>query len=233
MADDKGSYGPSAISPGRGETVRNALIVQGGWEGHEPKEVAEILAQALRENGFEVEVSDSLDVLKDQGKLQGLDLIIPVWTMGTITPDQLQPLLEAVRNGTGIAGVHGGMGDAFRDQTEYHYMVGGQWVAHPGGDGVSYQVHITDAPSSITEGLQDFAVTSEHYYMHVDPGNTVLATTRFGDVVMPVAWTKTYGQGRVFYCSLGHSADVVRRPEVLTMVTRGMIWAAEGKALAS
>ena len=207
--------------------VKRALIVQGGWEGHEPREVAEILAQALRENGFQVEISDTLDVFKEKD-LKRLDLIVPIWTMGHIEPDQLNPLLEAVRNGTGIAGVHGGMADAFRDQPEYQYMVGGQWVAHPGGDGVTYEVNITDVPSPITEGLKDFTVTSEHYYMHVDPGNTVLATTRFGDVVMPVAWTKRYGKGRVFYCSLGHSADIIRQPEVLTLVTRGMIWAAGG-----
>lgn len=212
--------------------MKRALIVQGGWEGHEPKEIAEILAQALEENGFQVEVSDTLDSFKDQEKLEKLDLIVPIWTMGTIEPNQLNPLLEAVRKGAGIAGVHGGMADAFRNETEYQYMVGGQWVAHPGGDGVTYEVNITDVSSPITEGLKDFTVTSEHYYMHVDPGNTVLATTRFGDVVMPVAWTKMYGQGRVFYCSLGHSGSVVRRPEILTMVTRGMVWAAEGKALA-
>ena len=213
--------------------MKKALIVQGGWEGHEPRGVAEILAQALRENGFQVEASDTLDAFKDQEKLKKLDLIVPIWTMGTIEPDQLNPLLEAVRKGTGTAGVHGGMADAFRDQPEYQYMVGGQWVAHPGGDEVTYEVNITDVPSPITEGIKDFTVTSEHYYMHMDPGNTVLATTRFGDVMMPVAWTKMYGKGRVFYCSLGHSASIVRQPEVLTMVTRGMIWAAEGKALAS
>jgi len=206
--------------------MKKALIVQGGWEGHEPKEVAEILAKALRENGFQVEVSDTLDTFKEQEKLKKLDLIVPIWTMGTIEPDQLNPLLEAVRKGTGIAGVHGGMADAFRDQPEYQYMVGGQWVAHPGGDEVTYEVNITDVPSPITEGIKDFTVTSEHYYMHMDPGNTVLATTRFGDVMMPVAWTKMYGKGRVFCCSLGHSASIVRQPEVLTMVIRGMIWAA-------
>ena len=207
--------------------MKTALIVQGGWEGHEPKEVSDILATALRENAFEVEVSDTLDAFKDQAKLEPLNLVVPVWTMGEITGEQLNPLLQAVRNGTGIAGVHGGMGDAFRTQTEYQFMAGGQWVAHPGGAGVTYQVHIEDVPSPITKGLSDFSVTSEQYYMHVDPGNTVLCTTRFGDVVMPVTWTKMYGKGRVFYCSLGHSASVAGQPEVLTMVTRGMLWAAE------
>jgi len=208
--------------------MKRALIVQGGWQGHEPKQVAEVLARALRENGFEVEVFDTLDSFKDEERLRSLDLIVPEWTMGAIEREQLLPLLAAVRSGVGIAGVHGGMGDAFRYETEYQYMVGGQWVAHPGGDGVEYEVHIEDVPSPITEGLDDFSVCSEHYYMHVDPGNQVLATTRFGDVIMPVAWTKMYGRGRVFYCSLGHVAQVFdQAPEILTLVTRGMLWAAK------
>jgi len=211
--------------------MKRALVVQGGWQGHEPQKVAEILTKALRENGFEVELSGTLDALGDEKKLKSLDLIVPEWTMGTIEREQLHPLLAAVKSGVGIAGVHGGMGDAFRYETEYQYMVGGQWVAHPGGDGIQYEVHIEDVPSPITEGLDDFPVCSEHYYMHVDPANQVLATTLFGDVVMPVAWTKMYGKGRVFYCSLGHVAQVFdQAPEILTMVTRGMLWAAEGKA---
>lgn len=207
--------------------MKTALIVQGGWDGHEPKQVSEVLAKALRKHAFKVEVSDTLDAFRDQAKLRQLDLIVPIWTAGSITGEQLTPLLEAVKSGTGIAGVHGGMGDAFREQPEYQFMVGGQWVAHPGGGGVTYPVHIEDVPSPVTAGLSDFSVTSEQYYMHVDPGNTVLCTTRFGDVVMPVTWTKRYGKGRVFYCSLGHDARVAAQPEVLTMVTRGMLWAAE------
>jgi uncharacterized protein len=210
--------------------MKKALVVQGGWQGHEPGPVSEILAQALRERGFEVEVSDSLDAFKDEAKLKELDLIVPLWTMGSITKEQLNPLLEAVRSGVGIAGVHGGMGDSFRQETEYQFMVGGQWVAHPGGDGIVYTVHIEDVDSPITEGMHDFEVSSEHYFMHVDPGNQVLATTRFGDTVMPVTWTKMYGKGRVFYCSLGHVAQVFEQdPQILEMVARGMVWAAEGK----
>ena len=214
--------------------MKKALVVQGGWEGHEPKGVSEILAGALTENGVEVTVSDTLDALKDEALMRDLDLIVPIWTMGDIQADQLTPMLDAVRGGVGIAGVHGGMGDAFRQETEYQYMVGGQWVAHPGGDGVTYTVEITDVPSPITEGLHDFTVSSEHYYMHSDPGNTVLAITRFGDTVMPVTWTKMYGKGRVFYSSLGHVAQVFDQdPQIVEMVTRGMVWAAEGKALAA
>lgn len=208
-----------------------ALLVYGGWDGHYPTEVGRILADALRGAGLDVEMADTLDALKDGEKLKGLDLIVPHWTMGNIEADQLNPMLEAVREaGVGIGGLHGGMGDAFREQTEYQYMVGGQWVAHPGGAGVTYAVNIADTDDPIVAGLSDFEVTSEQYYMHVDPAIQVLATTKFGDVVMPVTWTKHYGKGRVFYCSLGHTPDVAALPEVLGMVTRGMVWAAEGKA---
>lgn len=213
--------------------MKKALIVQGGWQGHEPKQVADILAKALRDNGFAVEMTDTLDALLDVTELKKLDLLIPEWTMGSITREQLTPMLEAIKSGVGIAGVHGGMGDAFRNETEFQYMVGGQWVAHPGGDGVKYLVHIVKPSDPIVAGLHDFMVSSEQYYMHVDPVNELLATTQFGDTVMPVTWKKTYGKGRVFYCSLGHVAQVFSQdPQILTMVTRGMLWAAEGKALA-
>ena len=210
--------------------MKQALIVQGGWDGHYPHETSQIMAEALRGEGFEVEVADTLDALRDVEALKRLSLIVPQWTMGHIQADQISPLLEAVRSGVGLAGIHGGMGDAFREQTEYQFAVGGQWVAHPGGI-VSYWVHIGDDPSPITAGLEGFEVTSEQYYMHVDPAIRALATTTFTGVapepvVMPVTWTKTYGEGRVFYCSLGHTPDVLAMPPVLTMVTRGMLWAA-------
>ena len=206
--------------------MKNALIVRGGWDGHEPIPVSEILGKALNEHGFKVHTKETLDAFKDESLMQDVDLIVPIWTMGAIEREQLTPLLDAVRGGAGIAGVHGGMGDAFRNETEYQFMVGGQWVAHPGGDGVHFTVHIDGKPHPITSGIEDFEVVSEHYYMHVDPANRVLATSRFGDAVMPDVWTKTYGEGRVFYCSMGHSAKVVAMPQVLTIVTRGMLWAA-------
>jgi len=206
--------------------MKQALIVWGGWDGHEPKQVTDILAGALREQGFNVTVRGTLDAFAEL-PLEEFDLLVPEWTMGSITREQLQPMLAAVQGGVGIAGVHGGMGDSFRQETEYQFMVGGQWVAHPGGDGVEYMVRIVDHDHVITKGLHDFGVSSEQYYMHVDPANHVLAVTDFGGVAVPVAWTKTYGKGRVFYCSLGHVAQVFEQdPQILEMVTRGMVWAA-------
>ena len=211
--------------------MKRALIVQGGWEGHEPKQVSAILADALTRNGFEVVVSDSLDSFKDVEYLRTFDLIVPEWTMGKIERDQLEGLLAAVKGGVGLAGLHGGLGDSFREATDYQFMVGGQWVAHPGNDGITYEVNICDIDDPLVEGLHDMTIVSEQYYMHVDPSNKVLMTTTFhtenGDVVMPVAWTRYFGEGRVFYCSLGHVAQVFDQdPQVLEIMTRGMLWAA-------
>lgn len=205
--------------------MKKALIVQGGWDGHKPKEISAILGAALRQNDFDVTISDTLDAYRDL-TLTDFDLIVPNWTMGTIKPEQLKPVLAAVESGVGLAGLHGGMCDSFRNETDWQFMTGGQWVAHPGNDAAHYSVLIDGVPSPITEGISAFEVTTEQYYMHVDPANTVLATTRFGETVMPVVWTKMWGKGRVFYSSLGHRPDVVEMTPVLTMMTRGMLWAA-------
>ncbi len=208
-----------------------ALMIHGGWQGHEPVQVCEILAGKLREHGFNVEVRDSLNAFLDKDLLQDLDLIVPLWTMGEISKNQWQALSEAVRDGVGIAGQHGGMGDAFRQNTDYQFMVGGQWVAHPGGV-IDYRVHIVDHADPITAGLDHFEMHSEQYYMHVDPSNHVLATTTFevNGCTMPVAWKRMWGKGRVFYSSLGHVAKDFDVPEALTIQTRGMLWAGAGRS---
>ncbi len=209
--------------------MTKALIVWGGWDGHQPEGVANLLGGSLRERGVDVTISDTLDAFKDNDLTQ-FDVIVPIWTMGTIAKEQLKPVLEAVKeHGVGIAGVHGGMCDAFRNETEWQYMTGGQWVAHPGNDGVEYTVELNPAePDPITAGITGpLNIKSEQYYMHIDPVIRVLATTTFPNgVKMPVVWTKMYGKGRVFYCSLGHHVDVLEPPAILEMVTRGLLWAA-------
>jgi len=209
-------------------------MVWGGWDGHEPKQCVDVFAPFLRGQGYDVRISDTLDVYLEADYLQSLSLIVPVWTMGEISGEQENGLLGAVESGVGIAGWHGGMADSFRNNTTYQFMVGGQWVAHPGGI-IDYTVQITNHTDPITAGLADFAMHSEQYYMHVDPCNEVLATTTFSGeytpwingCVMPAVWKRTWGQGRVFYTSLGHVAADFNVPEVKTIVERGMLWASK------
>ena len=215
--------------------MKSALLVWGGWDGHEPKQCVDVFAPFLQAQGFDVRIADTLDVYLETEYMQALSLVVPVWTMGSITGEQEKGLLDAVKAGVGIAGWHGGMGDSFRNNTEYQFMVGGQWVAHPGGL-VDYQVNIVNHDDPITAGLSDFAMHSEQYYLHTDPCNEVLATTTFtgehcawiAGCVMPVVWKRHWGAGRVFYTSLGHVAADFAVPEAKTIVERGMLWAARG-----
>lgn len=208
-------------------------MVWGGWSGHEPRQCVERFAPALREAGFDVDIADTLDVYLDRERMGSLSLIVPCWTMDTILPEQLDGLLSAVRAGVGIAGWHGGMADSFRQATDYQFMVGGQWVAHPGNI-IDYRVNVAKRDDPITAGIEDFNMRSEQYYLHTDPSNEVLATTTFSGeyapwiegTVMPVVWKRSWGQGRVFYSSLGHVASDFEVPQAYEITRRGLLWAA-------
>ena len=214
---------------------KKILFVWGGWMGHDPDKCRDLFVPWLESEGAQVKVSDTLDAYINND-LKQLDLIVQVWTMGQITGDQEKALEEAVKSGVGLAGWHGGLGDSFRNNTEYEFMVGGEWVAHPGGV-IDYRVNITDHKDPVTKGLEDFNMHSEQYYVHVDPNVKVLATTTFGDKyadwiggsVIPVAWKKLYGKGRVFYSSLGHVAADFKVIQALEIQKRGIRWASMSK----
>ena len=191
--------------------MKKALIVWGGWDGHDPEQGAHIIAEMLRGDGFEVQIETQTKAFLDPN-LKDFSLIVPIYTMSKIEKDECAALVAAVESGVGLGGYHGGMGDAFRDAVDYQFMVGGQWVAHP-GNVIDYRINVT-SHDPIVAGVADFDYTSEQYYMHTDPSNEVLATTTFSGghahwtkgVVMPVVWKKMYGKGRVFYSALGHKA---------------------------
>ena len=213
-----------------------ALIVWGGWSGHEPEQCAKIIEDMLEGDGFKVYVETTTEAFADPS-ISELSLIVPIITMAKIEKEEVQNLTKAVAGGVGLAGYHGGMCDAFRESVEYQFMCGGQWVAHP-GNVIDYRVDIVKPEDPICHGIRSFDYRSEQYYMHVDPTNEVLATTTFSGehlpwidgVVMPVAWKRRYGKGRVFYSSLGHVAKEFEVPEMRTILHRGMLWAARQKA---
>lgn len=227
----------AAVPLGARPPDRRALFVFGGWPGHDPHGFRDLMVPIMEQNGYAVTVADHLDVYTEASLLSSLDVIVQQWTMDEISQEQGDGLLNAVRNGVGLAGWHGGLSDSFRAHTDYQFMVGGQFVAHPGGP-IDYHVRITDREHPVTAGLSDFEMRStEQYYLHMDPAVHVLATTTFtdeyeagiGGVIMPVAWTKMWGRGRVFHHTIGHSVKDFDVPEVLEMTLRGIRWAADGQ----
>ena len=212
-----------------------AIITWGGWDGHEPDKVAALFAGVLRAEGMAVEVTDSLGCFDDAARLAAYDLIVPVWTMSKIAKEQAENVAAAVAGGVGMAGCHGGMCDSFREEVLWQFVTGSQWVAHPGNDAVNYWVRMV-SDDALVLGIEDFEVSTEQYYLHVDPGVKVLAVTDFpvfagphavnGTVAMPVAYTKGWGDGRVYYNSLGHKANVIDHGAAREMLRRGMVWAA-------
>ncbi len=215
--------------------MTRALVTWGGWEGHEPEKVGPMFADWLREGGMEVTLTDSLACFDDAEAVKGYDLIVPVWTMSKIEKQQALNVCAAVAAGTGIAGCHGGMCDAFRENVDWQFMTGAQWVAHPGNDGVEYAVRIT-SDDPLVAGVGDFTVKTEQYYLHIDPAVKVHAVCDFplvdgphavnGPVAMPVVFTKGYGAGRVYYNALGHQKNVIDHGPAAELMRRGLLWAA-------
>jgi type 1 glutamine amidotransferase len=211
--------------------VTTALVVRGGWVGHHPVEATDRYAEVLRRNGYQVTTSDTLDSYLDP-ELPSVDLIVQCWTMGTIRADQLAGLSAAIRAGTGFAGWHGGIIDAFRAEPAYSLITGGQFIHHPKGF-VDYQVRPVGT-HPVVAGLGTFAVHTEQYYVQVDPSIDVHAVTDFVDdpdvpgaagTTMPVAWTKRWGAGRVFVTTLGHRLADFDVPATHELITRGLAWA--------
>ena len=217
--------------------MKKALIVYGGWEGHYPTELSELFGSWLTEAGFSVTKSDTLDVFADESYLSGFDLLVPIWTMGELPDEYAKNVSKVVAAGCGMAGCHGGMCDSFRNNCEWQFITGAQWVAHPGNSDYEYEVNIKkSADSPLVAGISDFRVKSEQYYIHVDPAVHVLATTSFpvadgphaanGKVDVPVVFTKKWGKGKIYYNSLGHSPETFDIPEAKELMLRGLIWAA-------
>lgn len=229
---------------------KHVIYVHGGWKGHKPTESVDLFVPKLRAEGAIVHVSDSLGVYSNKELMRKADLIIQVWTMGKITKEQFNGLRSAVINGTGFSGWHGGMGDAFRSNIQYQFLVGGQFLFHPGGK-IDHSIKIYNKKDPITKGIKDFELKkTEQYYMLVDPNIEVLAISEFTrdsyqnknpnaventitGSTMPVIWKKNYGKGRVFYSSIGHNLTDFDVPEVMEMQMRGFRWAAQGKYLAA
>ncbi len=228
---------------------RTALVVRGGWEGHHPVAATDMFLPHLREHGFSVQVADSPAPYADAGLMAGVDLVVQCMTMSSIQADQLAGLRAAVAAGTGLAGWHGGIADAYRTSADYLQLIGGQFACHAAiappdqrtgeqsDNYVRHRVVMTAAAAEhpITTGVDDFELVTEQYWVLTDDYNDVLATTTTAvrdwepwtrPVTTPAVWTRQWGAGRVFVATPGHDPDVLADPSVRTIIERGLLWAA-------
>ena len=226
-----------------------AVVVRGGWDGHSPVEATNLFIPHLEANGFEVRIFDSPAPYADAALMAQTALIVQCNTMSTIERDQVRGLKQAIQNGTGMAGWHGGIADSYRESSEYLHLIGAQFAEHPSlhdpatdttkgpeRNYVSYTVNMLPeaADHPITRGLSDFELVTEQYWVLWDRYLDVLATTTQRvrpwdpwkrEVTSPAIWTRQWGVGRIFVCTPGHSLDVLEHPTVRTVVERGLLWA--------
>lgn len=212
--------------------ARKALVVHGGMELHTPERGARTVAALLEPEGFAVTVTNDYEALGGED-IESFDLVVPAITGGHLDGRRVARLVAAIRKGTGLAGYHMGLATSFRDSVPFRYAASCYWVAHPGNI-IDYRVEVTRPDHPIMAGIESFTHHSEQYYLNYDPAVEVLATTTFTgehdpwrkDVVMPVVFTTTHGAGRVFYSSLGHTADELEIPHLREILRRGLLWAA-------
>lgn len=227
--------------------TRRALVVRGGWDGHQPEQTTDLFIPFLREQGFEVRVETDNEVYADAEVMESTDLVLQCVTMSQISGTALAGLRAAVEAGTGLAGWHGGIADSYRASSGYLHLVGGQFATHPGkepglrtGEGsdnfLRHTVELTDLGREhpVTAGLDDVELETEQYWVLHDDLIDVLATTTHPapdwhpwhrPVTSPAVWTRQWGEGRVFVATPGHSVDVLEHPTVRTIVERGLLWA--------
>ncbi|MEU8050622.1 ThuA domain-containing protein [Micromonospora haikouensis] len=228
-------------------TRRRALVVRGGWEGHEPVRATELFLPFLERSGYAVRIEESTDVYADAAEMAGTDLVVQCVTMSQITPEQVAGLCAAVVAGTGFTGWHGGIVDSFRMSSDYLHLVGGQFATHPGKEPcerrggaednfLPHTVRVTDLGRQhpITVGIPDIELVTEQYWVLHDDLIEVLATTTHPaqpwqpwhrPVTSPAIWTRQWGAGRVVVTTPGHSLDVLEHPSIRTVIERGMVWA--------
>jgi type 1 glutamine amidotransferase len=228
---------------------RRALVVRGGWDGHQPVEATDLFIPYLKENGFDVRVEDSPAPYADADLMAATDLIVQCMTMSTIQPEEIKGLVAAVAAGTGLAGWHGGIADSYRASADYLQLIGGQFAAHAAKCGpeertgeqsdnyVQHRIELTPAAAAhpITQGLDDFELETEQYWVLTDNLIDVLATTTTAvrtwgawhrPITAPAIWTRDWGSGRIFVATPGHRVEILQDPNVRTIVERGLLWAA-------
>lgn len=146
---------------------------------------------------------------------------------GELTNKQEMNILEFIKAGRGFIGLHGASA-SFKSHSKYFEMLGGRFIEHKRVK--SFKVINIEKQHPITRGLEDFTVRDEPYRHEFSMSKDIriLAIGDYQDVdnpnLEPIMWTKSYGEGRVFYCSLGHRTNSLKSPIFQKIIQRAVKW---------
>jgi type 1 glutamine amidotransferase len=218
------------------------LLTGGQREHHGYRDQAFYLSNALEDTGrYEVTLAEDASILEGP-TLKHYDLVIVNADRRDpehkFTRAQQEALFEFVRSGHGYVSIHAGDNAAPDWLPPWRELLGGIY-SHIGSPNSKYKkgtytIKITDTSHPITRGLGDFELKDELYYdIQMQPGVEPLATTDHAGKTWPVAWTRTFGAGRVFHTPLGHrdfgpgKDDPLHNPSLLKLVLQGIDWVAQ------
>lgn len=180
--------------------------------------------------GTVVEDVAALDRLTPEA-LASHDLLCFVSTSGELplTDTQKQGLLDFVAGGKGYVGVHCAAG-TLKEWPPYGDLVGAVFNMHP--PPLTFTVHVEDGDHPTTRHLPaSFEIKDELYTFHANPRGSVHMLLRGAagsagiDADLPLAWTKAYGDGRVYYNALGHFDEAWEEPSFRRQILQGLRWA--------
>lgn len=239
------SNGPAWAQKKAPKGSAKILLLTGGARNHHGyRDQAFYLASALEDTGrYEVTLAEDAAILETPA-LDKYDLLIVNADRRDdefkFTQGQQEAIFRYVKAGHGYVSIHGADNAAKDWLPAWREMLGGVFshVGLPDSKTKkgTFRIKIAKTDDPIAQGLNDFEIKDElYYYIQMQPGVDPIATTDHDGKTWPVAWTRTYGQGRVFHTPLGHrdfgpgKDDPIRHPSLLKMVLQGVDWVAEGR----
>ncbi len=201
------------------------LLIFVGTEGiyHDHAGNGQFLTAMINDtDDIAADFSQDYDALADG--LGGYNTVLFYTDVGELTTAQKRGLLSYIRTGGGFFGLHTAAA-SFRESEGYHSMLNGFFDGH--SPYMNFTVNVSDKEHPITEGLGDFEVTDELYYLKHNPAvshHLMHAYDETKDETHVMAFHHTYGEGRVFYFALGHDMAVLENPSFQTVIRRGALW---------
>ena len=196
------------------------LVLHGGGH-HDFDACGKVLIDYLNTTGkIEPELVKEKSILSSDA-LNDYEAIIVYTQGGKLTEREENGLLSFVQKGKGLLGIHSAS-DSFKENKEYIKMLGSEFIGH--ARPYEFNVYIKDKTHFISQRLSEFKVFDELYLLKNEPDINIVLTAHWQGKMVPIAYTKSYGDGRVGYIALGHGLEAFTNPSFQKLVLRGLEW---------